>query len=207
MASVKKPLPKNKPLRAGITGGIGSGKSIVAKVFAVLGIPVFNADTIAKQILSADPSVVAAVVQHFGQEAYIGSVPDREYLAKVVFSDSAKRKTLNSIIHPAVEKAFEEFCKSHSSAPYVVKEAAILIETGGYRKLDTLILVTAPEELRIDRVLNRDQTNRELIEKRIAAQLTDQEKRPYAHFEILNDDTNPVIPKVLQIHNTILRSA
>ena len=207
MASVKKPLPKNKPLRVGITGGIGSGKSIVAKVFSVLGVPVFNADLIGKQILSTDSSVEVEVVQHFGREAYVGGVPDREYLAKVVFSDSAKRETLNSIIHPAVGKAFEEFCKLHSSAPYVLKEAAILIETGGHEKLDTLLLVTAPEQLRVERVINRDQTSRELIEKRIAAQLPDQEKRPFAHFEIINDDKNPVIPKVLQIHNTILRSA
>ncbi|MGB6036432.1 MAG: dephospho-CoA kinase [Cryomorphaceae bacterium] len=200
-------MPKNKPLRVGITGGIGSGKSIVAKFFSVLGVPVFNADLIAKQILSTDPAVVTAVVQHFGKEAYIEGVPDREYLAKVVFNDFAQRETLNSIIHPAVGRAFEEFCALQSSASYVLEEAAILIETGGHEKLDTLILVTAPEELRIERVLNRDQTNRELIEKRIAAQLPDQEKRPYAHFEILNDDKNPVIPKVLQIHNTILRSA
>jgi len=147
------------------------------------------------------------VVRHFGKEAYINGVPDREYLAKVVFSDSAKRETLNSIIHPAVGRAFEDFCKLHSSASYVLEEAAILIETGGYKKLDTLILVTAPEELRIERVLSRDQTNRELIEKRIAAQLSDQDKRSFAQFEIVNDDKNPVIPKVLQIHNALLRSA
>lgn len=207
MASVKRPLPKNKPLRAGITGGIGSGKSIVAQIFSVLGVPVFNADIIAKQILSTDSSVVARVVRHFGKESYINGVPDREYLAKVVFSDSAKRETLNSIIHPAVGRAFEDFCKLHSSASYVLEEAAILIETGGYKKLDTLILVTAPEELRIERVLSRDQTNRELIEKRIAAQLSDQDKRSFAQFEIVNDDKNPVIPKVLQIHNALLRSA
>lgn len=207
MASVKRPLPKNKPLRAGITGGIGSGKSIVAQIFSVLGVPVFNADIIAKQILSTDSSVVARVVRHFGKEAYINGVPDREYLAKVVFSDSAKRETLNSIIHPVVGRAFEDFCKLHSSASYVLEEAAILIETGGYKMLDTLILVTAPEELRIERVLSRDQTNRELIEKRIAAQLSDQDKRSFAQFQIVNDDKNPVIPKVLQIHNALLRSA
>lgn len=207
MASVKKPLPKNKPLRVGITGGIGSGKSIVAKVFSVLGVPVFNADLIAKQILSTDSSVMARVEQSFGPEAYIDGVPNRAYLANVVFGDSTKRETLNSIIHPAVGKAFEEFCKLNSSASYVLKEAAILVETGGHEKLDVLLLVTAPEELRIQRVLNRDQTGRELVEKRIAAQLPDQEKRPFAHFEIVNDDKNPVIPKVLQIHNTILRSA
>jgi len=204
---VKRPLPKNKPLRVAITGGIGSGKSIVAKIFAVLGVPVFNADLIAKQILSTDSSVVASVEQEFGKEAYTNGAPNREYLANLVFSDSAKRDALNSIIHPAVGSAFEEFCKLHSSAPYVLKEAAIVIETGGHEKADVLILVTAPEELRIKRVLKRDQTSRSLIEKRIAAQLPDQEKRPYAHFEILNDDKNPVIPKVLQIHNTILRSA
>ncbi len=191
----------------GITGGIGAGKSIVAKVFSVLGIPVFNADVIAKQILTSDPEVISAVRSHFGVEAYRDGVPDREYLARVVFNDSSQRETLNSIIHPAVGRAFEKFCAVNNSAPYVLKEAAILVETGGYKQLDALILVTAPESLRIERALNRDNTDREALKKRISAQLSDEEKRPYAHFEIVNDDKNPVIPKVLQIHNAILRSA
>jgi dephospho-CoA kinase len=207
MASVKKLLPKNKPLRIGITGGIGSGKSVVAKVFSVLGVPVFNADLVAKQILASNPDVVASVKEHFGEEAYKEGVANREYLAQVVFTDSAQREILNLIIHPAVVKAFDEFCQEHSSVPYVLKEAAIMVETGAHEHVDVLILVTAPEELRIERVLNRDSTDRESIEKRISAQHTDEEKRPYAHFEIANDDKNPVIPKVLKIHNSILRSA
>jgi dephospho-CoA kinase len=207
MAPVKRLLPKNKPLRVGITGGIGSGKSVVAKVFSVLGVPVFNADLVAKQILASDPDAAASVKVHFGEEAYKDGVPNREYLAQVVFTDSVQREILNSIIHPAVGKAFEEFCQEHSSASYVCKEAAIMIETRAHQHMDVLILVAAPEELRIERILNRDNTDRESIEKRIFAQLTDREKRPYAHFEIANDDKNPVIPKVLKIHNLILRSA
>ncbi|MCZ4408967.1 dephospho-CoA kinase [Cryomorphaceae bacterium 1068] len=200
-------MPKSKPLRVGITGGIGAGKSVVAKVFSVLGVPVFNADAIAKQILTSDPEVVSAVRGHFGAGAYRDGVPDRDYLARVVFSDSSQRETLNSIIHPAVGTAFEEFCAANEQLPYVLKEAAILVETGGYEQLDALILVTAPEALRIDRALSRDKTDRASVEKRISAQLSDEEKRPHAHFEIENDDKNPVIPKVLQIHNAILRSA
>ncbi|HKK40310.1 MAG TPA: dephospho-CoA kinase [Cryomorphaceae bacterium] len=199
-------MPKNKPLRIGVTGGIGSGKSVVSKVFSVLGVPVFNADLVAKQILTSDPAVVSEVKNHFGEEAYHADVPNREYLARVVFSYSAQREKLNSIIHPAVGKAFEEFCQIHSSALYVLKEAAILIETGGHKLVDSLVLVTAPEELRIARVLNRDKTDRESVVKRISAQSLDEEKRPYAEFEIVNDDKNPIIPKVLQIHNAILRS-
>ncbi|MFT5903941.1 MAG: dephospho-CoA kinase, partial [Flammeovirgaceae bacterium] len=130
MASVKKLLPKNKQLRIGITGGIGSGKSVVAKVFSVLGVPVFNADLVAKQILASNPDVVASVKEHFGEEAYKEGVANREYLAQVVFTDSAQREILNSIIHPAVVKAFDEFCQEHSSVPYVLKEAAIMVETG-----------------------------------------------------------------------------
>ncbi len=207
MVSVKKPLPKNKPLRVGITGGIGAGKSVVAKVFSVLGVPVFNAYVIARQILTSDPEVVSEVSKHFGAEAYRDGLPDRDHLAQVVFSDSSQREILNSIIHPAVSRAFEKFCTGNEHASYVLKEAAILVETGGYQQLDALILVTAPETVRIERTLRRDVTDRASIEKRISAQLSDEEKRPFAHFEIVNDDKNPVIPKVLQIHNAILRSA
>lgn len=207
MVSAKKPLPKNKPARVGITGGIGAGKSIVAKVFTVLGVPVFNADLVAKDILASDQLVIASVKENFGEEAYRSGIPNREYLARLVFGDVAKREKLNSIIHPAVGDAFEVFCQANQAEPYVLKEAAILIETGGHAQLDFLILVTAPQELRLDRVTNRDATDRDSVEKRMSAQLSDSEKRPFANFEIVNDDKNPVIPKVLQIHSDMLLSA
>jgi dephospho-CoA kinase len=200
-------LPKNKPIRVGITGGIGSGKSLVAKIFSTLDVPVFIADFEAKRILASEEAVVSQVRKNFGEEAYRDGVPDRAFLAKAVFGDSIKRELLNSIIHPEVGKAFDRFCVMHNQAPYVVKEAAILVETGGHELLDFLILVTAPEELRISRVVNRDGADGNAIRQRISAQLSDEEKRIHADFEIINDDKNPVIPKVLQIHNAILRSA
>lgn len=207
MASAKKQLPKNKPIRVGITGGIGSGKSLVAQIFAVIGVPVFNADVEAKKILASDQKVVASVKKKFGDEAYRDGVPDRAFLAKAVFGERAKRELLNSIIHPEVRNAFEQFCLEHASSSYVLNEAAIMVETGGHKLMDILVLVSAPEELRISRVIERDQTDRQAIQKRISAQMSDDEKRAYADFEIVNDDKNPVIPKVLQIHNAILRSA
>jgi len=200
-------LPKNNPLRVGITGGIGSGKSIVAKVFSVLGVPVFNSDLVAKQILASNAEVMTSVKEYFGDQAYLENGPNREFLAQVVFDDPAKREKLNSIIHPQVGRAFERFCGANESADYVLKEAAIMVESGAHEHLDLLILVTAPEELRMQRILSRDKTNRKAIEGRMSAQLTDEQKRPYASFEIKNNGKNPVIPKVLQIHNTILRSA
>jgi len=207
MAWVRKPLPKNKPIRVGITGGIGSGKSVVAKVFSVLGIPVFDSDRVAKEILATNSTVIASVTKHFGQEAYLDGIPNRAFLAKSVFSDSSKRELLNSIIHPEVGRSFERFCHDYEAKPYIVKEAAIMIETGILQHLDIIVLVSAPMETRIQRVLNRDKTSRDAVEGRMSAQLSDEEKRKHAHFEIVNDDKNPVIPKVLQIHHTILRSA
>lgn len=207
MASVKKPLPKNRPLRAGITGGIGAGKTVVSKIFSVLEVPVFNADLVAKQILESNSEVIAKVTQSFGDQAYSEDRLNRDFLAQVIFNDSSKREVLNSIVHPEVGKSFELFCEKNCSAPYVLKEAAIMIESGSHQHLDLLILVTAPKELRLKRVLNRDRTDRLAVEGRMSAQLSDSEKRPLANFEIANDDKNPVIPKVLQIHHTILRSA
>lgn len=207
MALAKKLLQRNNPQKISLTGGIGSGKSVVAKIFKVLDVPVFDADREAKKILAEDDQVRTAVKSEFGSEAYEGSLPNRKFLAQAVFKNEEKRKKLNALIHPKVGEKFREFCMENSDKSYVVKEAAIAIETGSHEEMDAVVLVTAPEELRIKRVTERDGSDENEVRNRIKAQWTDEEKRPYATFEIVNDDHTAVIPSVLQIHNTILRFA
>lgn len=206
MVPAKKLLQKNRPQKISLTGGIGSGKSVVARIFKVLGVPVFDADREAKIILAKDESVRAAVTSEFGSEAFTNGRLNRKFLAKVVFENHEKRKILNALIHPLVGERFQEFCLQHSNEDYVVKEAAIAIETGSYEQMDAVVLVTAPEELRLKRVVERDGTDEQAVKYRMEAQWTDDEKRKYATFEIINDDQTALIPAVLQIHNTIIRS-
>ena len=173
-------------------------------IFISLNIPIFDSDSEAKRILSSDPDVIIKVKEHFGAESYDDSGLNREHLAKVVFGDPAKREILNSIVHPEVGRAFEKFCSDRKDVPYVLKEAAILIESGAHKQLDFLILVTAPKELRISRVMNRDMLERSQVIARMRAQSTDEDKRSFADFEIHNDKKEYLIPQVLQIHNAIL---
>ncbi|MEM9052946.1 MAG: dephospho-CoA kinase [Bacteroidota bacterium] len=197
-------MPRNKPVRVGLTGGIGSGKSTVGMIFKSLDVPIFDSDFEAKRILSSDVAVMERVKDHFGTESYDESGLNREHLSKVVFSDPVKRETLNGIVHPEVGRAFEKFCSDRKEVPYVLKEAAILIESGAHKHLDFLILVTAPEELKISRVMNRDKSELSQVIARMRAQSSDGDKRPFADFEIHNDENAHLIPQVLQIHNAIL---
>lgn len=207
MEQVKKPSEKNKTLRVGITGGIGSGKSVIAEIFKVLDVPVYNADKEAKRLLASDQEVMKEVVNAFGERAYRQGVPDRTFLADAIFSDHTKRERLNTIIHPAVARDFESFVRKNAHAPYVIKEAAITVETGMHEHMDAVILVSAPEELRIKRVVERDKTTPDKVRERMSAQWPDERKRPFTQFEVVNDEIKPVIPAVLQIHNAILRNA
>ena len=176
----------------------------MAIIFRSLGIPVFDSDSEAKRILSSDPGVILKVKEQFGAQSYNPSGLNRDHLAKVVFSKPAEREALNSIVHPEVGRAFDKFCSDHKDAPYVLKEAAILIESGAHKHLDFLILVTAPEELRISRVMNRDKSEISQVIARIRAQYTDEDKKPFADYEIQNDENAHLIPQVLRIHNAIL---
>ena len=186
----------------GLTGGIGSGKTTVGKVFESLKIPVYNADNRAKA-LYFKPKVKEAVTELFGDEVYVNGELNREYLSQIVFKDKEKLQQLNAIIHPAVGEDFKEWLVQQD-APYVLKEAAILIEAGTYKSCDAVILVEAPLETRIERVLKRDGMTKKDVEDRISKQWSDEQKRPFANFIINNDGERAIIHQVLEIHNQLI---
>ncbi|MDX1444861.1 dephospho-CoA kinase [Lishizhenia sp.] len=184
-------------LKVGITGGIGAGKSIVSKVFEHLGYPVFNSDQVAKELMANNFEIKKGIVQLFGEKAYLDGQLNRAHLSDIVFKDKSKIEALNQLVHPAVRAAFDE-AASQSVAPLIFNEAAILYETGAYKKFDHIILVTADEEIRIKRTMSRDNSSAEAVKARMTNQMTDEEKRAFAPFEIKNDGKQLVLPQVLQ---------
>lgn len=193
----------SSPLKVGITGGIGSGKSTIRQIFSVLGIPTYDADSRAKWLMENDSELIANISKAFGPQAYSSGKLNRAYLADRVFSNKMEIEILNGLVHPAVGRDFKEWCANQTSV-YVLKEAALLIESGSYKELDHLLLVTSPEELRIDRILQRDPNRtRSDVEKIIANQLSDSEKEKYADFIIINDERSLVTLEVLKIHDIL----
>jgi dephospho-CoA kinase len=188
----------------GLTGGIGSGKTTVARFFEDLGIPVYIADEAGKRLLATSEEIKKEVKAIFGEQAYDKSGPNRAYIASRVFNDSKKLEALNAIIHPAVARDFETWLASQKS-PYVIYEAAILFETGGYKKCDLNILVTAPKEERIKRLQKRDESKIEEIEARMANQWSDKEKLKLADFVIENISLSLTKSKVAELHGILLK--
>lgn len=197
----------NLPKQIGITGGIGAGKSTVARVFSLLGIPVYHADDRAKWLMAHSPSLIEGIKTHFGQESFTadGNL-NRAYLAEKVFSNIDSTNIMNSLVHPAVGDDFTIWA-SQQHSPYVLKEAALLFETGSYQELDSVIMVTAPESLRIFRVALRDpQRTAEQIKGIIEKQWPEEKKLPLADFVVDNGDKKMVIPQILRIHKKISNS-
>jgi dephospho-CoA kinase len=194
-------------LTVGITGGIGSGKTTVCKIFEILGVPVYYADEKAKEILCNNQEVVEKVKKLLGNEAYINGKLNRDYIASKVFHDKDLLERYNAIIHPAVAEDTWKWSQQHAHFPYVLKEAALMVETGSYRFLDKLIVVTAPLHIRIDRVMQRDHQSRDAVEARIKNQLSDEEKMKVANYVIVNDHTRSIIKQVLNIHHELLALA
>lgn len=187
-------------LKIGITGGIGSGKTTVCRVFETLGIPVFNADTIAKSIMVTDTFLIASIKKEFGEEAYLpNNELNRSYLANKVFNNQEELKKLNSLVHPVTIKAFIDWSLQQKSA-YVIKEAAILFESGSYRDCDFVIVVASPEDIRIKRVRNREGVSEENVRSRMSKQMPEKEKVELADFIIVNDDKAAIIPQVLKLN-------
>jgi dephospho-CoA kinase len=194
---------KDGPLVIGLTGGIGSGKSVVAKIFETLGIPVYYADTEARRLMNEDPVLKAGIISLFGEKVYGSGQLDRKYLSSVVFNDPAKLEQLNRLVHPATIRDAEEW-RRRQQAPYVIKEAALLFESGANRSLDAVIGVSAPEELRVSRVMARDGISKEEVMKRIQRQMDERKKIALCDWVIFNDEKEFLVPQVLAIHTELL---
>jgi dephospho-CoA kinase len=196
-------LKTNRMLKIGITGGIGSGKSTVCRVFSALGIPVFEADKVAKSLMDTDESIRAKLLSLFGTAVYLPNrVVDRKHLAGIVFNDPSLLEQLNSIVHPVVRKTFFDWCKKQQS-PYIIQEAAILFESGFYKMMDKTIAVVTSENERIQRVMKRDGLTLELVKERIKNQWSDEERIKLADFVIGNNDDELIVPQIIEIDKKI----
>jgi dephospho-CoA kinase len=190
-------------LRIGLTGGIGSGKSTVARVFEILGIPVYNADEAAKRLMNEDEQLHQQIVQHFGPSAYKNNQLDRTYLASQVFANKEKLELLNSLVHPATIRDGEQWMQQQT-APYAIKEAALIFESGTQGQLDYVIGVSAPPPLRILRAMKRDGSTREQVIARMSKQIQEVIKMRLCDFIIYNDEQQAVIPQVIALHKTLI---
>ena len=190
-------------LKIGLTGGIGSGKTTVAKVFETLGIPVYYADDATKRLMNTNKSIKDSLIKHFGKSTYTEEILNRKYLANIVFGDKEKLALLNSITHPITIKDAEEWMSKQRSA-YVIKEAALLFETDAANHLDYFIGVSAPIDLRIKRVINRDHVTEEEVMKRISKKMNEEEKMNRCDFIIMNNDEELVIPQIIKLHEKIM---
>lgn len=190
-------------LKVGVTGGIGAGKSVVCRVFHTLGIPVFNADDTAKRLMETDKELVAAISNLFGNSIYIDGKLDRKKLASIVFEQPALLQQLNALVHPATIIYGNRWMQEQASS-YVIKEAAIFFESGSYKEMDVMIGVFAPEQVRINRALQREGMTREKVLQRIASQMDDTEKMKRCDYVITNDGSRALIPQVLDIHRQLL---
>jgi dephospho-CoA kinase len=174
-------------LKIGLTGGIGSGKSAVSSVFSKSNIPVYDSDQRAKWLMNNNNFLKDSIVKLFGSQAYSEEVLDRAYVSSVVFNDSSKLLELNKLVHPAVSLDFKNWANQFKNASFIVKEAAILIESEAYKEMDLIVLVVCDLNKRIKRVINRDHLNVENVEKRVAQQLSDENKIKYADYVITNE--------------------
>ena len=190
----------------GVTGGIGSGKSVVCKIFEQLKIPVYEADSVAKILYDKYPELKQSIKELISEEAIDknGNI-NRKKLAEIIFNDGEKLDVLNKLVHPLVKWDFENWVDTHKGYPYVIKEAAILFESGANKQCHQVISVISPMELRMDRIRQRDKKSKSEIEKVIATQLTDDELIQRSHYVIYNDEIQMLMPQVLKVHGEILK--
>ncbi len=190
-------------LKIGLTGGIGSGKSTVAKIFEVLGIPVYYADDAAKRLMNEDENLKHSIIKYFGEESYINNTLNRAFISKQVFNNAEKLAALNSFVHPATINDAEQWMKKQKTY-YAIKEAALIFESNIHQNLDYVIGVGAPEELRIARTMQRDSITKEDVIKRMKNQMDEAEKMQRCDFIIYNDEQKAVLPQVLALHEKLL---
>ena len=194
-------------LKIGITGGIGTGKTTVCKVFELLGVPVYYADDEAKKILDSNEDVKKNIIKTFGSDVLNDSgFIDRKKLASFVFNNKEKLEKLNSFVHPSVYAHFENWLKKHSSQKYILKEAAILFQSGAYKLVDKVIAVVAPRELKINRAMQRDKITREQVMQRMSNQMKDEDIIKRSQFIIYNDEQQLLIPQIISLHNQLMES-
>ncbi len=192
-------------MKIGITGGIGSGKTYISDYFAQLGIPIYNSDIWAKKLMNTDARLKQQIVQKFGKESFINDNLNTSFLSKIVFSDKQKLQQLNNIVHPILFNHFEQwYLQNNTNVPYVIQEAAILIENGNHERFDKIILVVADINVKIKRIQQRSGLSEEQITQRINNQLPDDEKIKYVDFVITNNEDSDIQTQVKQIHNTLI---
>ena len=192
-------------IKVGLTGGIGSGKTLIGEIFKRLKVPIFNADYQAKVILNSDQEVITKIKSTFGDDIYTTEGVNRKKLADIIFGDQLALSKINAIIHPKVRQYFYEWIKKQK-ADYIIEEAAILFESKAYKELDITINVHADELIRINRVVARDKVSAEDVKRRMNSQLSDTERIELADFTIYNNGDQMILPQVLEIHNKIMRS-
>jgi dephospho-CoA kinase len=189
-------------MNIGITGGIGSGKSIVSKVIETMGYLVFNSDMESKQLVNQDPVIIEGLVALFGKDIYRNNLLNKELLAKIIFSDDSARISVNKLIHPRVQNAFNLFASKQPNR-IAFNEAAILFETGANKNFDKVILVTSPKTLKVARIMSRDNCSKEDADLRMSKQWSDHQKIPLADFVIRNDEKTPLISQVEAVVNQL----
>lgn len=195
-------------MQVGVTGGIGSGKSMVCRIFTILGIPVYNADDRAKDLMLENSGLRQSIIQAFGTDSYSekGEL-NRKYLANLVFQDQSNLNKINDLVHPVVGEDYKHWVNMNvQTHPYIIKEAALLFESGSYRELDVITVVTAPEELRINRVLARDShRDRNQVLSIISKQLPEEELVEKSDYVLVNDERQPLIQQVLDLHQKLIK--
>ena len=188
--------------RIGLTGNIGSGKTTVASCFEILGIAVFNADKQAKLLMDKDVDLKQSLITEFGKEVFFNNELNRKYLSNLAFNDDLVLKRLNALVHPVVQDAFEKWSIQQSGV-YVIKEAAILFESNTYQSLDAIICISCPEEIRLKRILKRDNLSEKQVRQRMSHQLAEEKKISLSDYVITNDNSCLVTPQILSVHNAL----
>ena len=193
-------------LKIGITGGIGSGKSTIAKIFEVIGIPVYNADDAAKRLMYENTNLKAQIIHHFGKDAYTNSTLNKKYIASIVFNNPEKLALLNSLVHPVTIQDAAEWIKKQTS-PYIIKEAALFFESGAHAYVDKIIGVYAPTPIRINRVMKRDNITREEVLARMNKQIDEEMKMRLCDYVIKNNEQDLVLPQVMKLHTHFIEQS
>jgi len=191
-------------LKVGITGGIGSGKSIVCEVFKHFGIPVYYADIEANNLIISDKNIKKQLIEHFGKKIYSRNQLNKSRFSSIIFNDKKALQKVNSIIHPVVRQNFKDWIKKNKDKKYIIKEAALLFESGTYQDLDEIITISAPEHIKIKRIMKRDKTDKESVQKRIRNQISDTEKIRKSDHVIYNNGSQLILPQILSLHKIFL---